>query len=173
MPPDEDSRTVALYFELDRLRIDLYLPHLGPLAHVLENLLEDHHRLTALLLDIGAFALRPAAVFVVVLVTCRRRRTRAPRASVGGLRVNPASPLIIAPARPPIGRAFLARRRRRLRNLRDLRIRSRLPAADARRIRALARHSHPRLPRAHSEHAGARCREHFDRNLVLARAELL
>jgi len=48
-----------------------------------------------------------------------------------------------------------------------------LPAGGIRRIRALARHSHPRLPRAHSEHPRARCGQHFDRNLLLARAELL
>src|ERR1035437_680864 len=33
MPPDEESRTVALDFDLDRLRVHFYLPHFGPFAH--------------------------------------------------------------------------------------------------------------------------------------------
>src|SRR5208337_3856000 len=117
MAPDEDSRTVALYFELDRLGVHFYLPHFGLLAHQLEDLLEDYRRLTALLLGIGALARRRRGGFAVALVAgVGGRRRRAGRA-----RVDPAAPMIPAPAAPPLRRAFVARRRRRLRSLGDLR----------------------------------------------------
>src|ERR1700719_4363055 len=103
MPPDQNSRTVAFDFDLDRLRIDFDLPHVGRLAHLFENLLEDNHRLAALLLDVRALAPGRAAVIVAA---AGRRRTLAPGAAV----VAPA-PLILAPATTPVWRDFVRRSR--------------------------------------------------------------
>src|SRR5258708_10542696 len=58
MPPDQNSRTVALDFELDRFRIDLDLTHLGLLAHLLEDLFQDNIRLATLFLLVPALAIR-------------------------------------------------------------------------------------------------------------------
>src|ERR1700722_15419824 len=103
MPSDQNSRTVALDLDLDGLGIDLDLPHVGRLAHLLEDLLEDSHRLDSLLLEVGAFASLGAAV----IVAGRRLRTLTARAAV----IAPAA-LILAPALTPVSRGFAARLRR-------------------------------------------------------------
>ena len=146
MPSDQNPRAVALDFYLDRLRIDLDLPYVGRLAHLLEDLLEDSHRLDSLLLDVRAFASRGAAV----IVAGRRLRSLTARAAVAA-----SAPLILAPARTPVSRIFAARLRRL--PCCGRRRRRRRPRG-SRRIRGLARHSHPRRARAQSEHARARRR---------------
>src|SRR5271167_4985281 len=100
MPPDENPRSVALDFQLDRLRVHLDLPHFRLLAHLLEDLLEDLDRLEPLLLDSDAFAAGCAAVVVT-----RRRRLILPRRIWVCVAVSAAAapaPRILAPAAAPL-----------------------------------------------------------------------
>src|SRR5271155_3695922 len=168
MPPDENPRSVALDFQLDRLRVDFDLPHFRLLAHLLEDLLEDLDRLEPLLLDSDALAPGRAAVVVT-----RRRRLILPRriwvcVAVSAAAAAPA-PRILAPAAAPLmwllgmglrvlpatfrrATIDIALRREVARRRRDIAL---YLWRFFFRGHALARNSHSRLARAQSEHARA------------------
>src|SRR5271156_4084863 len=97
MPPDENPRSVALDFQLDRLRVDFDLPHFRLLAHLLEDLLEDFDRLEPLLLDSDALAAGRAAIVVT-----RRRRLILPRRICVAVSAAAAAPRILPPAAAPL-----------------------------------------------------------------------
>src|ERR1700733_1143992 len=93
MPPDKNSRAVALDFELDRLGVHFDLPYFGAFAHLLEDLLEDFDRLEPLLVDSDALAAGRAAVVVT-----SGRRLILPRLIFVSVSVAAPAPRILASA---------------------------------------------------------------------------
>src|SRR5271155_772828 len=96
MPPDENPRSVALDFQLDRLRVHFDLPHFRLFAHLLEDLLEDFDRLEPLLLHSAA----RAPGLVPCIFTLRRRFFLPRRFYVAVPAAAPAAPAprILPPA---------------------------------------------------------------------------